>query len=105
VVQTIKKNCPEWIGIGVRNGSESVSGMDRNRCPEWIGIGVRNGSEYANIPYSLERHLPVSYITNPMRKNFDVRLQIYLKKIDQIIVMRKLPPIIIIERYNFKYFC
>ena len=22
--------CPEWIGMGVRNGSEWVSGMDRN---------------------------------------------------------------------------
>ncbi|MFH1931346.1 MAG: hypothetical protein ABIN18_07145, partial [Pseudomonadota bacterium] len=46
-VQTIKKNCPDWIGITVRNESESVSGMDRNHCPKIIGMGVRNGSEYA----------------------------------------------------------
>ncbi len=45
MVQTIKKNCPDWIGIGVRNESESVSGMDRNHCPKIIGMGVRIGSE------------------------------------------------------------
>jgi len=48
MVQTIKKNCPKIIGMGVRNGLESVSGMDWNGCPEWIGMGVRNGSEYAD---------------------------------------------------------
>ncbi|MBU2496279.1 MAG: hypothetical protein KJ935_07270, partial [Candidatus Omnitrophica bacterium] len=51
VVQTIKKNCPDWIGITVRNESESVSGMDRNHCPKIIGMGVRNGSEYAGMAY------------------------------------------------------
>ena len=45
MVQTTKKNCPDWIGIGVRNESESVSGMDRNHCPKIIGMGVRNGLE------------------------------------------------------------
>jgi hypothetical protein len=25
-----------------------VSGLDRNRCPDWIGIGVRIGSDYTN---------------------------------------------------------
>jgi len=32
---------------GVRNGSEWLSGINRNRCPACFGMSVRNASEYA----------------------------------------------------------
>ena len=47
IIQITQKGCPDSIGMGVRNESEWVSGMDWNHCPEWIGMGVRNASEYA----------------------------------------------------------
>jgi len=45
MLETLKMDCPDSIGMGVRNESEWVSGMDWNHCPEWIGMGVRNGLE------------------------------------------------------------
>ena len=47
MLETLKMDCPDSIGMGVRNESEWVSGMDWNHCPESIGMGVRNGAEYA----------------------------------------------------------
>ena len=48
MAQTLKNNCPDWIGIGVRNESESVSENYWNGCPKWIGISVRNGLEWVS---------------------------------------------------------
>ena len=66
--EKLKMDCPDSIGMGVRNESEWVSGMDWNHCPEWIGMGVRNGAEYAHkkAPYGLEIKFSTCDLTSPM---------------------------------------
>ena len=35
-------DCPDSSGMGVRNGPEWVSGINRKRFPEWSGIRTLN---------------------------------------------------------------